>query len=449
MTMMSLPSTDGAAERLAVLVQLEQRARSAETPQALAFVMVNDTRGLLDYRRALFWDAERRTLQACSGLVALEPQSPLVGWLTALCQHWQGREDAARVQELSAADMAVSDAQDWAEHVNGRLFWLPVRHPDKQLAGALLLDRDLPFTPADLSLLTLLLDGYGHAWAAFHRRTRRRPRINPRSRRLWIGVGAAAVLACLFPVRQSVLAPAEIVARDPAVLRAPVQAVVEQILVRPNQPVVTGEPVVRLDTREWESRRQSALQELTVADAEYRQAQQQALFDDRSKAGLATLKGRIEQARADVAFIEDNLSRMTITAPRAGVAIYDDPSEWIGRPVALGERIMQIAEPSQGELEIHLPVADAIDLPPGAEIRLFLNNAPASPLGATLERIGYRASLTVDGIMAYRVSGLFVDGDSRIRVGLKGTAKLYGERTVLLLYVLRRPLTALRTHLGW
>ncbi|SIT20658.1 efflux RND transporter periplasmic adaptor subunit [Insolitispirillum peregrinum] len=449
MTMMSLPSTDGAAGRLAVLVQLEQRARSAETPQALAFVMVNDTRGLLDYRRALFWDAERRTLQACSGLVALEPQSPLVGWLTARCQHWQGREDAARVQELNAADMVASDAQDWAEHVNGRLFWLPIRHPDRRLAGALLLDRDLPFTPADLSLLTLLLDGYGHAWAALHRRTRSRPRINPRSRRLWIGAGAAAVLACLFPVRQSVLAPAEIVARDPAVLRAPVQAVVEQILVRPNQPVVTGEPVVRLDTREWESRRQSALQELTVADAEYRQAQQQALFDDRSKAGLATLRGRIEQARADVAFIEDNLSRMTITAPRSGVAIYDDPSEWIGRPVALGERIMQIAEPGEGELEIHLPVADAIDLPPGAEIRLFLNNAPASPLGATLDRIGYRASPTADGIMAYRVSGLFVDGDSRIRVGLKGTAKLYGERTVLLLYVLRRPLTALRIHLGW
>lgn len=449
MTMMSLPSTDGAAERLAVLVQLEQRARSAETPQALAFVMVNDTRGLLDYRRALFWDAERRSLQACSGLVALEPQSPLAGWLAGVCRIWQGRDDATRLHELTVADCGGSDGGEWGTHVTGRLFWLPVRHPDKQLAGALLLDRDGPFTAADLSVLTLLLDGYGHAWSALHRRARIRPRINLRSHRLGMAAVTAVVLACLFPVRQSVLAPAEIVARDPAVLRAPVQAIVEQILVRPNQDVAAGEPVVRLDTREWESRRQSALQELTVADAEYRQAQQQALFDDRSKAGLATLKGRIEQARADVAFIEDNLSRMTITAPRAGVAIYDDPSEWIGRPVALGERIMQIAEPGEGELEIHLPVADAIDLDAGSDIRLFLNNAPASPLEATLERIGYRASLTADGIMAYRVSGRFSAPDPRIRVGLKGTAKLYGERTALLVYVLRRPLTALRLHLGW
>jgi Membrane-fusion protein len=443
------PPPGGSAERLAILVRLEQRARTAETPQVLAFVMVNDTRGLLDYRRALFWNAESRRLEACSGLAALDPQAPFALWLSRLCRGWQDRDDALRPHEIDAAALAADEREDWRHYVTGRLSWLPLRRRDGHLAGALLLDRDRPLAPAERSLVDLLLDGYGHAWSALHGRRRIRPPANLRSRRLWLGATAALVLLSLLPVRQSVLAPAEIVAHRPAVLRAPLQAVVEHLLVRPNQEVAAGEPVARLDTREWESRLQSSRQEFAVADAQFRQAQQQMLFDERGKAGLAALKGRLEQARADVAYIEDNLGRMLITAPRAGIAIYDDPSDWIGRPVALGERIMLIADPAEAELEILLPIADAIRLESGSKVRLFLNSEPGAPLAATLERIGYRAGPSPDGVMAYRLKAAFDGHDPRIRVGLKGTAKLYGDRTTLFGYLLRRPLSALRAYLGW
>jgi hypothetical protein len=105
------------------------------------------------------------------------------------------------------------------------------------------------------------------------------------------------------------------------------------------------------------------------------------------------------------------------------------------------------------ELQILLPVADAIPLDVGSEVRFFLNIDPASPLPATLTRIGYRAAPTPEGLMAYRLTGRFAtDAASdreRLRVGLKGTAKLEGHWTVLALHVLRRPLTALRLWLGW
>ncbi len=50
-------------------------------------------------------------------------------------------------------------------------------------------------------------------------------------------VAAALLLvgAGFFPVRQSVLAPAEIVPRAPAVIRAPFEGVVDSVLAGPNE----------------------------------------------------------------------------------------------------------------------------------------------------------------------------------------------------------------------
>ncbi|MGZ7234485.1 hypothetical protein ACXWOU_09525, partial [Streptococcus pyogenes] len=82
-----------------------------------------------------------------------------------------------------------------------------------------------------------------------------------------------------------------------------------------------------------------------TAEAEYRQTAQQALTDPRAKAQLAVLTGRIEEKRTEVVYGSEQLARARVLAPRDGIALFDDPSEWIGRPVAIGERIMRIAAP--------------------------------------------------------------------------------------------------------
>ncbi|WP_413544695.1 HlyD family efflux transporter periplasmic adaptor subunit [Candidatus Symbiopectobacterium sp. NZEC135] len=203
-----------------------------------------------------------------------------------------------------------------------------------------------------------------------------------------------------------------------------------------------------MDARELENRLEAARQTFATADAQYRQAQQQALFDANSKASLAVLQSRREQAQSERDFLLRQLERMQLTSPRDGVAVFDDASEWIGRSVAVGERIMMVADPNDVELEIQLPAADAIALETGADVRLFLNVAPNAAQEAQLTQIGYRAALTPDNVMAYRLRARFTEDDAQRRVGLKGTAKLYGKRTLLVAYLLRKPLATLRVWLG-
>lgn len=436
---------------LAGLVQLERRVRMAPTAAELAFLMVNDTHALAPYRQAVLWRADRGAIQAMSGLATPDAEAPFNHWLCKRMADWKGFSGP---QELTADDVPADEASIWAEHLPRHALVLPIATPKAEAGPALLLllARDEPFGEGERQLLELLSGAYGHAWGALTAGgTRRAAWMKDRKR--WGMIAAALVALLLLPVRQSVLAPAEIAAHKPAILRAPLAGVVETMLVPPNQPVTEGQPLARMDTRELDSRLEVACQALAIADAEQRQAQQQAVFDERAKASLAVLAARREQAAADVTYVEGLLTRSQITAPKAGIAIYDNPDDWAGRPVALGERILMVADPGDVELDILLPVADAITLDTGTDIRFFLNIDPASPLSATLLRAGYRAGPTPEGLLAYRLTGGFT-ADSlaqkdRLRVGLKGTAKLEGRWTVLGLYVLRRPLAALRLWLGW
>ncbi|HYC01915.1 MAG TPA: HlyD family efflux transporter periplasmic adaptor subunit [Azospirillaceae bacterium] len=432
---------------LTTLLQLQKRARHAATAEELGFLMVNDSFGLLRYRQAALWrrdEAGDGRVLAVSGLAAVEADAPYVLYLRRLLA---GHAGADKPVPLTSATAGEGLQAEWTEYLPAHALAVPLTAPGGRRLGALLLARDEPFNDGERLLAETLADAYAHAWGALLGRQSSKLAGRLRDKRVRAGLAVGAVLLALFPVRQSALAPAEVVAREPTVVRAPFDGVVESFLVAPNQPVAEGEPLFRLDAVKLRNRLEVARSELQVAEAEHRQAAQQAVFDEKSKAGLAVLAGRRDQAAAEVAYVDSLLQRIEVRAPRAGTAIFADADDWIGRPVALGERILMLADPRAAELEARLPVADAIALEPGARIRLFLNVAPDDPVEAELVRAAYKPETLPDGTVAYRVKAKLAEGEAP-RIGLRGTAKIYGERTVLFYYLFRRPLAALRQRIG-
>ena len=145
------------------------------------------------------------------------------------------------------------------------------------------------------------------------------------------------------------------------------------------------------------------------------------------------------------------VSRTEIRADRSGAALYSDPQEWVGRPVAVGERILMVADPNDVEIEAEIPVGDALKLESGGEVKFFLNAEPASPREAQLLRVAYRAEPAADNSMVYKARAALLPDTERapLQAGQKGTAKLYGERVPLGLYLLRKPLSTLRLWVGF
>ncbi|RYY94845.1 MAG: HlyD family secretion protein, partial [Comamonadaceae bacterium] len=147
--------------------------------------------------------------------------------------------------------------------------------------------------------------------------------------------------------------------------------------------------------------------------------------------------------------LQDQLQRAQVTAPRDGVALLDDPTEWVGKPVAVGERVMSVADAHEVEIEAWLSPSDAIELPPGSAVQLYLNSRPLSPVAGTLRYAAHEAVPRPDGSYAYRVRAVLPEGSDAARVGLKGTAKLSGGRVAAIYWVLRRPIASLRQMTGW
>ena len=446
-----MSESDPRFEAFALLLQLEREARHAPDEPALRFITVNRTRSLLEYRQALLVrrgiDGRRRVV-AISGVPNVDRNTPFVQWAERLVRQFpQQMDNTGAPRAVTAAEVEAREAGEWPEWSAPHGLWCPLRHGDGDEVGGLWLTREQPWSEAEQLLAGHLADAYGHAWHALECKHARRRLPRP-SRRALIVTATLAALLLLFPVRQTTLAPAEVVPHDPVVVAAPIKGVIHDFTVKPNQPVKQGQVLFHFDDTEFEANYQVAQKSLSVAQAEYLQATQGAFNDPKSSARTGILRARIQLRTAERDYAQTQLNRTVVTAQRSGIAVYADPDDWLGKPVVVGERIMQLANPADTQLRIDLPVAGAITLPPGAKVVLFLDTDPLHPLHAVVTRAGYEAEPTDSNILAYRLYARFDKGTVPPRIGLQGTAKLYGSRVVLGYYLLRRPISTLRRWLG-
>jgi hypothetical protein len=258
------------------------------------------------------------------------------------------------------------------------------------------------------------------------------------------------IIAALFiPVNLTVLAPAQLIPFQPASVRAPMNGVIEKVLVEPNQQVERHTPLFEYDRSEIKNRMQVAEGAIAILEAEYRQKSQLAVFDQSSKGMLAMIQGEISEKAVELEYLKDIDKRSLVLAPEAGMVLFDDPSEWVGRPVVTGEKMMLVAVQDAVEIEAWLSPADVIPLDAGAPVSLYLNSDPLHSFSAQLRYVGFEALQRPDGHYAYRVRARLDGVEALPQVGLKGTAKIEGEEVTLAYWIFRRPLASLRAWLGW
>ena len=103
------------------------------------------------------------------------------------------------------------------------------------------------------------------------------------------------------------------------------------------------------------------------------------------------------------------------------------------------------------EISINLPVADAIVLENGTRVRLFLDADPLKSLEATLTSSSYHARPDDENILSYQVIAQFRSKEKSgvPRIGLRGTAQLFGSDVSLGYFLFRKPLSVVRQWIGY
>lgn len=433
--------------RLTLLLQLERRARQAPADE-LPFVIVNETAEFLPYRQSVLWQ-KAGVIEAASGVAKPEKNSPYALWLNPLLQHISRDPRAMEVLSFTIDDAPEALAKDWYEWLPEYGLWVPLLIPVGPQYG-LVLFRDTAWTDAEIQLVSYLAETYGHALALSKAGPPARSWFDSlRQRKMQYGIILTLLAAACFPIRQSVLAEAEVISIKPNLVRAPLEGVVETFYVQPNDSVKVGQKLFSLDMAQLRSRLEVAEETRDIAKTEYLQTTQQAMLDPTVKSKLAVLKSKWDQQIAEVDYVRTLLKRCVVIATRPGVAVFDDPNDWLGKPVTQGEKILAVADPAVVELEVRLPMDDLMELEQGAETLFFSNITPHKPLQASLNYFSYRATPTPADVMAYRLKATFTDKTNLPRLGYRGSAKLYGARKPFILWLLRKPIQTVRLWLTW
>ncbi|MBF0622085.1 MAG: HlyD family efflux transporter periplasmic adaptor subunit [Magnetococcales bacterium] len=453
---MSQVETPQNADPLMTLLQLEQEAREADGTAAFRYMSVNRTRLLRPYSQALFLegpDWAHVKITAASDIPVPDSTAPMTQWVHGLVRRGFDEEKLNSLHTVCAADLDAPWSKEWAEWLPEQGLWMPLSLTDRAgPVAALFCLRREPFIDAEMALMERIMAAYGHAWRALGPVAGGRFSLSI-VRNSWLRWTflIIALLAMVVPVPQSVLAPAEVVAREPQVVAAPMDGVIDRFLVQPNALVETGTPLFTYVAEDFESRFHMAEQALAVAEAQLRRAQQGAFRQMESKAELALLESQARLKALERDHVGIQLDRVTVKAEQAGIAVFRDVNDWEGRPVKTGERIMLLADAGRVEISMDIPVEDAVALEEDAPVRLFLDVSPLHPLDATLRHASYQAAMTPEGGLAYRAVADLVTADleKQPRIGLRGVARVHGGDVPLAFYLFRRPLTAVRRWLGW
>lgn len=432
------------------LLRFEAELLAAGSAAEACFVAVNRLGSVMPYRLAVLMqpDVVRQVrIASVSHLSEVDENAPFAQWLAKLVRH-AGSQDLAA---LTAADLPEELAKDWAEWLPEQAVLCRLTAPAGTVVGWLLAAFDAPLAPPSLALLqlacrqvTLVLAAWqGRAW-----RWRWRERLR-RSRRALLAAGAVLLALMAVPVRLAAIAQAEVTPLEPAPIAAPMEGVLAKFHVQPNTLVKAGTVVASIDDTVTRNRYAMALKALEIARAEYARAGSKSFADEQSRSELLTLRSRIDEKMAEVAYTEEQLGRVQLKAPIDGLVTYSSPDEWIGRPLVTGERIAGVANPQRVGLTLHLPAEDAIDVRAGGEVQFYQNISPLDTITAHITQTGYETENTVDAGLAYVLRADFATGTQPPRLGLRGTAKIYGERVPLGYYLLRRPFAAARRVLGF
>jgi hypothetical protein len=435
------------------LLQLQAELRKAKTPAEIGYFVANEARSVLKAQQVIvFANNIRRNLvvHTVSSMTAVDRSSPLVLWFDSLPEALKndGQLEKARDFEASAYSGTFDDVVK--AYPLRHMLWVPWIPGSGDVASGMLLTRSTPWHEQDIKIASYLAGAFAHAWYAL-KDPRTANLLGQFATRRALCVATAVVAGLLLlPVPMTALAPVEIGPRETTIVTPGIEGVVRSVDVEPNAEVKAGQVVVTLNDTNLRNRAEIAEREVLVADTKYKKSAQLAFVDARGRHEMAIARSELDLKLAERDFARELLQRTEIRAERDGIAFFADKKDLVGKPVTVGEKLMEIANPSSNEFRIELPAADAIVLRDRARVKVFLDAEPLNPIEATLIRASYKAAPREAQQFAFRLIAQANDSADvkRLRLGMRGTAQIYSDRVPLGFYLFRRPIAAMRQWSG-
>lgn len=442
---------------LTVVNQLHLKAFEAKSVQSLNFLILNDTVQAIRYDRAVLWklDGNSATILGISGQTSINASAELV-------KNWKQLIDDLitnqKPQQLNK-DSFISKKELWETFneqsaLKPSVVWVPFVTEEKTVIG-LWLERwnNAKWQVGEVEIIVNLMKAYGYAWMKFNSNS---PLLSLGifsrfNKKMGLGIAAGVLLALMLfikvPLR--VVAPCEIVPKDPFLVTAPIDGTIAEVVIQPGELVKKNDILFEYDKRVAMEKLEVAKKQLEITHSEVARATTLSFKDPRAATELAILKLKEEKEKINLSLANYYVGQLTVKAKVSGVAIIDDPDIWRGKPVQVGEKVLVISDPKLTKIRMWIAESDNVDFNFNEPIRIVLNIDPSRSRPAKLEYIANYVTLSEKQVPSFIAEADWVDASEEVKLGLKGTAILYGEDVTILYLITRRPYKYLRNLLGF
>lgn len=249
--------------------------------------------------------------------------------------------------------------------------------------------------------------------------------------RQMIAVAACVLLllSMLIPTTHKVSADAYIEASDRQVLVAAQDGFILSAHARAGEVVKEGDLLATLDGQDLRLSAQKWRSEQAKNQQEYAQA---LAIHDRSE--LSRLRADAQRIDAELALIEQQLSRSEVRAPFEGVLLHGDWTQSLGAPVKAGDVLFEIASAEQYRLVLEVDEHDIGYIKPDQLTHLRMASLPTSVWEASLGDI-LPVAVSEKGHSTFRVPATISGDASALRPGMEGVGKVsVGNRSIFWVY---------------
>ncbi len=245
----------------------------------------------------------------------------------------------------------------------------------------------------------------------------------------------AALLVVFVPIWPDfVQGPFVLAAVKTAVLRTTVPGTVTRVLVQEGDRVSPGEPLLRLQNLDLESRAAQAKAELSRASAGATQA---ALRYADFGTAEQERRHRAENDRLLTAQVE----QLSVVSPVPGTVITPHTSDLVSRSLDEGDFLLKISDFSEMKGRVYIPEFSLHDVRIGQKVRLLAKGG-ISPLTGTLSQVAPvsasdeyelipKQQLQGMNPSRYYVGTVVLENDGHLAAGMAGSAKILVARRSL------------------
>lgn len=235
----------------------------------------------------------------------------------------------------------------------------------------------------------------------------------------------AILVLSLVKIEYRVSAKMTIEGEIQRVAAAPFEGFVSAAYVRAGDVVKKGQLLAQLDDRQLRIEEEKSAGETDQYKSKWQEAAAQ-----HDLTAMQVVGAQLRQSAAQLALVQDKISRAKVTAPFDGVVVSGDLSQQIGAPVELGKKLFEIAPLQRYRVILQVDERDIQHIQVGQQGQIVITGLAGEAMPFVISKETPVATAQ-EGKNLFKVEAALNDSSIRLRPGMEGIGKVeVGSRSL-------------------